>query len=190
MAGIIIADTIRSSGNTLTLNAATQTVATIDSSGNIKFKSAISVGDATPTTSGAGITFPATQSASSDANTLDDYEEGTWTTTVTSQSGTITTSSFSGAKYTKIGNIVIITVTITITTVGTASGHCLFTLPFTGASVQQNGGYGMESNTNGAMLKGFLQASSSSMQITQYNNASPFALGNGSIFNMNAIYQI
>jgi len=32
MAGIIIADTIRSSGNTLTLNTATQTVATISSS--------------------------------------------------------------------------------------------------------------------------------------------------------------
>ena len=28
---------------------------------------------------GTGISFPATQSASSDANTLDDYEEGTWT---------------------------------------------------------------------------------------------------------------
>jgi len=31
---------------------------------------------------GTGITFPATQSASSDANTLDDYEEGTWTPTL------------------------------------------------------------------------------------------------------------
>jgi len=29
--------------------------------------------------SGIGITFPATQTASSNANTLDDYEEGTWT---------------------------------------------------------------------------------------------------------------
>ena len=28
---------------------------------------------------GTGISFPATQSASSDANTLDDYEEGAWT---------------------------------------------------------------------------------------------------------------
>jgi hypothetical protein len=28
-----------------------------------------------------GITFPATQVASADANTLDDYEEGTWTVT-------------------------------------------------------------------------------------------------------------
>ena len=38
---------------------------------------------------GTGIAFPATQSASSDANTLDDYEEGTWTPTYSgSTSGT------------------------------------------------------------------------------------------------------
>lgn len=48
-----------------------------------------------------GITFPATQSASSDANTLDDYEEGTWTPTI----GT-GTASFYYPKYTKIGRVV------------------------------------------------------------------------------------
>ena len=42
----------------------------------------IGVGGATPSTSGSGITFPATASASSNANTLDDYEEGTWTPTL------------------------------------------------------------------------------------------------------------
>lgn len=48
----------------------------INSDGTIKTSSTISVGAATPSTSGAGITFPATQSASTNANTLDDYEEG------------------------------------------------------------------------------------------------------------------
>jgi hypothetical protein len=43
-----------------------------------KATTTIGVGNATPSASGAGITFPATQSASSNANTLDDYEEGTW----------------------------------------------------------------------------------------------------------------
>ena len=37
---------------------------------------------ATSPSSGTGIAFPATQNASSDANTLDDYEEGTWTPTL------------------------------------------------------------------------------------------------------------
>jgi hypothetical protein len=55
---------------------------------------------------GAGqIQFPATQNASANANTLDDYEEGTWTPTLTpSTSGTITlNTSLSGGFYVKIG---------------------------------------------------------------------------------------
>ena len=160
-------------------------------SGTLISATTIGVGGATPSTSGAGITFPATQSASSDANTLDDYEEGTWTPTISAGGGgTITTSSFSGAKYTKIGNVVEITINITITTVGTAAGSCNFTLPFTPTNTVQIGGYGMETNTNGSMLKGYLPSSSATMQITSYNNTSPFSFGNGSNFAMNAIYQI
>ena len=57
--------------------------------------------------SGTGITFPATQAASSDANTLDDYEEGTWTPVVqgSTTAGTATYVS-RNAKYTKIGRLV------------------------------------------------------------------------------------
>jgi hypothetical protein len=67
----------------------------------------IGVGGATPSASGAGITFPATQSASTDANTLDDYEEGTWTPTIAT-SGTQPTVSYAdrAGKYTKVGNAV------------------------------------------------------------------------------------
>ena len=57
--------------------------------------------------SGAGITFPATQSPSTDVNTLDDYEEGTWTPDIRSSAGT-GTASYSEAvgTYTKIGRLV------------------------------------------------------------------------------------
>ena len=65
----------------------------------------IGVGAATPSASGAGITFPATQSASSDANTLDDYEEGTWTPS--QGAGLTVIGSFSSiGTYTKIGRFV------------------------------------------------------------------------------------
>lgn len=95
------------------------------------FTTTIGVGAATASASGAGVTFPATQSASSDANTLDDYEEGTWSPTVTSSGGSITTYTASGT-YTKIGRVVYLTATITITTVGTASGTMTITgNPFT-----------------------------------------------------------
>lgn len=58
----------------------------------------VSLQGASRTADGVGITFPANQSASSNANTLDDYEEGTWTPTLAS--GTMNVRS---AMYTKIG---------------------------------------------------------------------------------------
>jgi hypothetical protein len=77
-----------------------------------------------------GITFPATAVPSADANTLDDYEEGTWTPTVTSSSGSLTSSTASG-QYTKIGNEVTIQGYVLLNTVGTASGLMNLTVPFT-----------------------------------------------------------
>jgi hypothetical protein len=90
-------------------------------SGTLISASTIGVGGATPAASGAGISFPATQSSSSDANTLDDYEEGTWTPVATSQTGSITAYTSSGT-YTKVGRVVYLSGIITITTGGTASG--------------------------------------------------------------------
>jgi hypothetical protein len=52
-----------------------------------------------------GIRFPATQSASTNANTLDDYEEGTWTTTFGAKGNLTGTPSLSSAIYRKIGQI-------------------------------------------------------------------------------------
>jgi hypothetical protein len=54
------------------------------------------------------IPFPAAQNASSDANTLDDYEEGTWTPTLTgATSGTVALTNKNG-YYIKIGKLVYI----------------------------------------------------------------------------------
>ena len=95
----------------------------------------IGVGGATPSTSGSGISFPATASASSDANTLDDYEEGTWTPVVvgTSSAGTVSYSQQVG-RYTKIGNRVFFQFTV-VYSGGTGTGNLRVTgLPFTNAS--------------------------------------------------------
>jgi hypothetical protein len=104
--------------------------ARIPAAGGFQSKTTISVGDATPSTSGAGITFPATQSASSDANTLDDYEEGTFTPTFTG--ATVVGTPTYALTYTKIGRFVRFTLYITSTT-SFASGSrtgCFFSLPF------------------------------------------------------------
>ena len=95
------------------------------------------VGGATPAASGSGITFPATQSASSDANTLDDYEEGTWSPTIigTTTAGTVSYNSRQG-RYTKIGNIVTISAWVDWSS-GTGSGLLRISgLPFTGSTNQ------------------------------------------------------
>ena len=83
-----------------------------NSSGNLQTIGTISVGNATPSTSGAGITFPADQSilgGSSNANTLDDYEEGTWTPTLESTGGgTIASGTYTRrtGNYVKVGKLV------------------------------------------------------------------------------------
>jgi hypothetical protein len=99
---------------------------TINTSGNVTTYGTISVGNVTPSTSGAGITFPATQSASSDANTLDDYEEGTWTPTIDG----VSTYARQLGIYTKIGRFVFITGEITATDPGTLTSLTFASFPF------------------------------------------------------------
>ena len=83
--------------------------------------------------SGAGITFPATKSASTNANTLDDYEEGTWTPTILfGGANTSATYAIQVGTYTKIGNVVYYQAYVQESTASTSSG--IFTvggLPFT-----------------------------------------------------------
>jgi len=84
------------------------------------------------TLAGPGIKFPATQVASSDPNTLDDYEEGTWTPVVagSSTAGTYTLSS-NTSKYTKIGRYVFCSMSITFSAASGGTGTVKISgLPF------------------------------------------------------------
>jgi hypothetical protein len=92
------------------------------------------VGGATPASSGSGITFPATQSASTNANTLDDYEEGTWTPTLTGSTGTIGSQTYSiqAGRYVKIGRFVLLTGYVTVSNKGSWTGSVRISgFPFT-----------------------------------------------------------
>lgn len=110
---------------TITLPSAAGTLATLTTPA---FATTIGVGGATPSASGAGITFPATQSASTNANTLDDYEEGTWTPAVSG--GGLTVNS---ATYTKIGEVVTLRMDVSITSV--SAGNITITgIPFSASS--------------------------------------------------------
>jgi len=80
----------------------------------------------------SGITFPATQVAATDVNTLDDYEEGTFTPTIvggtTAGVGTYVVQS---GNYTKVGNLVTFRLYVA-TSAHTGTGAMLISsLPFT-----------------------------------------------------------
>jgi hypothetical protein len=87
----------------------------------------IGVGGATPSTSGSGITFPATASVSTDANTLDDYEEGTFT--VVDRSGASLTFTTNASKYIKIGKMVYAFANVTFPTTSNTA-NIVLSLPF------------------------------------------------------------
>jgi hypothetical protein len=81
---------------------------------------------------GVGVTFPATQVASSDANCLDDYEEGTWTIGLTFGGGnTGLTTALNTGRYTKIGRQVTVCGRLELSNKGSSTGAAVITgLPF------------------------------------------------------------
>jgi hypothetical protein len=87
-----------------------------------------------------GITFPATQVASAGANTLDDYEEGSWTP-VYNQEGGNPTVTYDGTfgVYRKIGSLVWVAGRIATTSVTGGSGVVSIAgLPFTVENLSQD----------------------------------------------------
>lgn len=107
---------------------------------NPSFPTTIGVGGATPATSGAGVTFPATQNQSSNVNTLDDYEEGLWSPN--QGSGLTVVGAFSSSgTYTKIGRQVSVSGVVTGATsisVG-AVGQICTNMPFQGTAAANIG---------------------------------------------------
>jgi hypothetical protein len=114
----------------------------LPAAGGVQAVTTISVGNATPSSSGAGITFPSTQSASSDANTLDDYEEGTYTATMTPAGGSFTMDTARDTlQYVKIGRMVYIQGYIRTATVSSPTGTITINLPFTANAGTEFSGY-------------------------------------------------
>ena len=135
------------------------------------------------TATGTGIAFPATQSASSDANTLDDYEEGTFTPVLVPSSGAVTTQSGSGT-YVKVGRLVTLYYRVTLTTVGTAAGTMTMTnFPFASTSGDVSdviaSGVARENGATGASYQMIIkQSTTSALLLTMSTNAAaPFTNG-------------
>lgn len=79
------------------------------------------------------LAFPTGQNASADPNTLDDYEEGSWTPGITFGGAAVgvTYGSFNLGRYTKVGRLCVATGTLQLTNKGSSAGVAILTgLPF------------------------------------------------------------
>ncbi len=102
----------------------------VDASGNVGIGVTPSAGKGCLQLS-SGINFPATAVASADANTLDDYEEGTWTATLIGATTNPTTPVTATGRYTKVGRQVTVQVYIAnVTTTGASGRIGVSGLPF------------------------------------------------------------
>jgi hypothetical protein len=132
--GINTPGVVNTAAETIATTLAVTGAATLSST--LKTATTIGVGNATPSASGSGITFPATQSASSDANTLDDYEEGTFTPIVIGGTiaGTGTYGTQSGS-YTKVGRLVSFRLQVFWSAHTGTGGLFVGSLPFTNFAI-------------------------------------------------------
>jgi len=131
-------------------------------------------------TNGMGITFPSVQSASSDANTLDDYEEGSWTPN--QGSGLVVVGAFSSSgTYTKVGRqvTVIFSVSGATTIAVNAGGIITGNLPFTSTTSFDNAGTVFRFGASGG------QCISGSSSTNVYNGA---AIGAGGGLSVSITY--
>jgi len=140
---------------------------------------------------GTGITFPASQNASSDANTLDDYEEGTFTPTLASGFSTAPTSySTQNGSYTKIGRLVYFQIHLDPNgAVANATDLTIGGLPFTSVNSSAVGyGFGVVNyqigfNTNAG--DSYL-VNANVTTVAVYDNAGNTRLGNSAGININS----
>jgi hypothetical protein len=152
--------------------------------------SSVALKGAVPQT-GTGITFPATQSASTNANTLDDYEEGTWTPAI---GGNATYYAQEG-YYTKIGNIVYFYGKIIINVKGTGNNFTMTGFPFNAIyNIRLDVQYWTLLATNvvflGAVGSGNTQVDFHSTTAAASNVATNTVFGNGTTISFNGFYSV
>lgn len=112
------------------LNGTTIEKANINESGDLQL-------DGIATIDGGQVVFPSTQIPAAGANTLDDYEEGSWTPVIGGSGGTSGQSYTSQVgRYVKIGKLVICQFLVVLSAKGTITTNVQIQgLPFTSESV-------------------------------------------------------
>lgn len=124
---------------------------------------------------GGQIRFPVSQNASSDPNTLDDYEEGTWVPRLFFGGvGSGIHYSTQSGNYVKVGKMVTAQIYLTLSNKGASSGAAsIASLPFTTGAFFQSFVCGYHQNLNAvtSLVGGYLTSGSTDMTL-QYTVAS------------------
>jgi hypothetical protein len=140
---------------------------------------------------GTGITFPGTQSQSSNANTLDDYEEGSWTPNLAFNGSTTgITYIYRTGTYVKIGRQVTVWATVYLSSKGSATGDATFiSLPYQPDQTFYNEQHGCVGELNGVTFSGYLESrvgGTATVNIFQQISGSSFASLNNTSFTNSA----
>ena len=123
-----------------------------------------------------GIKFPSTQIASSDVNTLDDYEEGTWTPVI---SGVTTGFTYtSSGFYTKIGKVVFVGGYIKYTSPSPSSVSGSENNYISISNIPYQGGMPVSSANVGQWSR---NASSGTITARFFNTAGAYSMDNGPV---------
>lgn len=146
---------------------------------------------------GGQIQFPSIQQASSNANTLDDYEEGPWTPSVGGSASYVVQD----GHYVKIGKVVHLSMYLHVNSIGTGNTSQIGGIPFPVSSAWNNPnaaatvGYYAGLSKSVVQLKALVNSAGSPIFIL-YNQtaaatslASDAVIGNGTVLIIQATYE-
>lgn len=162
--------TISSVSNTLTGTASGLTAGNVTTNANLTGDTT-SIGNATTTTKINGVDQTTAWTS--------------YTPSVSAGSGTITTSSATGA-YRLIGKTCFVRIKVTITTNGSGAGRVIAALPFTATA---NAGFSGYAGASAAMLNGIVDSGLSLTSVSIYTPTATYPGSDGAILNINGVYE-
>lgn len=136
-------------------------------------------GNLTPAVAAKGINFTAnTPAAGMTSQLLNWYEEGTWTPTIAAGTGSITSYTTTNCTYTRVGRLVTLFGSFTITNNGTGSGNiAISNLPYSVKDTYSAGGVARENALTGTMCNITIDGSTTTLVMRTYSNGYPAATG-------------
>ena len=149
----------------------------------------IDSGDLIFGTSAKGVCLGVT--SNTDSNTLDDYEEGTWTPTLSGFAGTPT---FANSTYVKVGNLVCLSVQVTLDGTSDSSHYKIESLPFTAFNTANSVFGGFVTYTNSTYTSNiYVLVTSNDQRISLYapsgNTITYSNIGTNKVLRITVIYR-